>query len=120
MLGRRTIEVDGVQYVLEPYDFETDLAITKQCVKTDIDQKAEKVIVETDTEKLQMLSIMSSLKTWTFRGFDAEGQLIVDPAVAPLEINEENIKHVPARHSSALRRIASEMNQMSADEVKNL
>jgi len=58
------------------------------------------------------------LISWTFRGYDENGNLELDESKPILDITAENVAEIPGSHGTVLRQLIDELNSIPEDEAK--
>lgn len=122
------VTLDGVDYVLKPLTWGTDLEITNSAVKLDMSairgsmgkSEIDKVMqnaLQIDSVVVRIKQVLNSLESWTFRGRDADGSLLVEGDVLP--ITEDNVRLLLPSHGNRLVAVIEEMNAPTPIEVKN-
>jgi len=112
-------EIDGIKYVIGTYSFGVDIEIGDRSIAMTFDEKKRTLIPTTYAGLSKLLSLVNALKSWTFKGMD-NGELIKGDGVKILDINEENVKKLPAIHGNILAEISAKINGISEEERKNL
>jgi hypothetical protein len=113
----REMDIDGIEYKIGRYNFATQIEIEDRAIKLEIDEVRKTAVPVTLAGTVKMLELLASIKYWTFKGCDAEGELLKEGSVLP--ITEANVKKLPLKHGKKLMKIASEINSINEDEEKN-
>lgn len=113
------VNLDGINYKLEPYDFGTDIEISDRSIKMDFDPITRKPVPVSKTGTYKLLILFYSIKSWTYRGKNENGDLVTDESKPILPVTEENLKKIPSSHGNKLSDIASTINGVGEDERKN-
>lgn len=127
-MNREKVELDGVEYELGQYKWGEGLEIDSSCIEVNlkgsgIKGKSVKDIIsnlepQVDVQKMELMTVLKSLKKWTFRGYDEEDNLKLEGEVLP--INEETLKTIPIAHGNELANVATKLNNVGGTELKNL
>lgn len=118
-MANREIVIDEIKYILGEYDWGVDVDIAEQCMSIEVEgvgTRTPSVRPKVDSARLQILQVRHSLKSWEYRGKDEQGKLLMDGE--PLEINEEAVRSLPAKHGRRLVVVARDLNEMGEDEEK--
>ena len=113
----REVTIDGIQYKLAPYNYAKHIEISDRSTRIDVDERTRTARTSTLVGTVRMLELLYSIKSWTFRGVDADGNLKTEGDV--LAITEANLKLLPAKHGKHLQDLAGEVNSPTDEEVKN-
>jgi len=117
---REEIKIGGIDYVLNSFTFGTELEINDRSLSVDVDEQSGKVIATTKPGTVRLLTLLHSLKSWTFRGLDPTTSELVTVAEIPiLDITEDTVKMLPSLHGNMLSKRAEIMNNIGGKEGKN-
>ena len=111
--------IDGVKYVLGTYSYGKDVEITDRITTVEFDMKTKTATPIMKTGLHRLLTLLASIKEWTFRGLDVNDELITDQNIKVLPINEENVRILPLIYANKLAKIASELNGLGEEDEKN-
>lgn len=116
-MGRK-LEIEGIVYEFKTPTFGEDLdTVDNAMTMNGADPRSP---VNISNRKMNLLSIASVLKSWTFRGYDKDTDTLMKEPVPVVPISEEMIASLPARHGSRLLVEAKRITSLSEVEVKNL
>jgi len=121
-MNTETVKVDGIEYVLGKFSWGSELDINSECIKVDVKIDAKKMSMvpspDVNVFRIEFLTVLKALKSWTFRGYDASGNLKTEGEVLP--IDEKNAREIPTTHGAKLTVIATKLNKMEGIDLKNL
>ena len=112
--------IDGVNYVIGTYSYGKDAEINDRIMSVDFDVKTKSPVPVVKAGLQKLLVLLASLKSWTFRGIDSNGEVIVATDKPILPISEDNLRSIPKKHGDELAKIANKLNGFDEDDSKNL
>jgi hypothetical protein len=112
--------IDGVKYVIGTYNYGKDAEINDKIMSVDFDVKTKTPVPVVKAGLQKLLVLLASLKSWTFRGVDDNGEVMIREDKPILPISEENVRLLPKRHGDELSKIANKLNGFDEDDSKNL
>lgn len=112
--------IDGVKYAIGTYSYGKDAEINDKIMSVDFDVKTKTPVPVVKAGLQKLLVLLASLKSWTFRGVNTDGEAFLEENKPILPISEENLRLIPKRHGDELSKVANKFNGFDEDDSKNL
>ncbi len=110
-------KIGDVKYVTRSISFGDRADIVEEVTGYRLDE--EDNIVPFVNGGLRLIkTVVTGLKSWTFKGVNEDGNPVIDTEKPILPINDENVRLLPGKHGVRLHRIIEDENGLSETEEK--
>ena len=124
-ITKKTEVIDGITYKMGRYRYGQKLAMNERAIEITVEDfnqdnpMKSKFKPRVRKDLIELLSVLYAIKSWTFRGYNDDDELITDESVEILPITEENVRDLPPSHGETLMKISGEINGLDELLRKN-